>query len=561
MNIKNLKKYVSLRNLAAALLFLNLLTFLLLLCKNPFSERNLISNLEPYPDTIHYISPALSLIHGKGFNIEREGRTILPTVPFLYSAVLVPLFLIADDARVFYFTNVLIAMGGALLFYIFLKRITADRFIPLFILFLYVTNYFVYWYPNLAMAENLGLGLFMVSIFLLTSKVTTKNIMLAGILSISFYAAKYAYFTLSAVFIVAYSIKILLAGERLSSFFYQVFNRRNYRALLMFACCLAISLIAFFLVEYLIRGIVVFEKIQYLLDPLIGNAEEAVNPSSVNSWFSYTYFDKNFQIYSSAVMGNSMRFLWDFTPLLAGYLAMLSWIGLVAGIVIKKYRVVASYLVLSIVVPIIFLSTFYVADARYIFNTIPALLGGFAILLNILFEFMTRKKLRNLFYTLLILMFVFYGAASFMRIKYQIVLNLKYAETPWNYLAVKTFNQFFENKSVIDERKPILVTALQPFYIDYFSNKKYKLLPLSKDQEFTNNSATVWGDEEYSDFIKIYQKYLDEDRELFVTNASLGNEGYLYLGYNLIKDNFNLELVHSGCLDTCNIYKLNQKQE
>lgn len=561
MNTELLKKYLTVKNLAVFLLLANFLTFTMLLLKNPFSERNLISNLEPYPDTIHYISPALSLIHGKGFNIEREGRVIEPTVPFLYSAILVPLYLIHDDARTFYFTNVLIAMGGALLFYLFLTRVVSNRFIPPLTLFLYVTNYFVYWYPNLAMAENLGLGLFMASIFLLTSKVTTKNIILAGILAVSFYAAKYAYFTLSAVFITAYLIKILLEEKLLNSFSYKRMNIKKYRTIFIFVSCLVISLGVFFLVEYSIRGVVVFQKIQYLLEPLTGISKEEVSPASVNSWFSYTYFDKNFQIYSGAVMGNPMRFLWDFTPLLPKYLAILSLTGLLAGIVIKKYRLTAAYLAGSIVLPILFLSTFYAADARYIFNTIPALLGGLAILLSILFKFLSRKKLTHIFYAGLILIFIFYSVGSFMRIKYQTVLNLKYAETPWNYISVKTFNEFFGNRNFTPDKKPVLITALQPFYIDIFSNGKFKLLPLAKDQEFTNNSTIVWGEEDYSDFIGIYRKYLRDNREVFVTNASLGNEGYLYLGYDRIKDNFNLELVHKGCLDTCNIYKLKEKQE
>ena len=71
MNIKTFKKYISIKNFITMLLLFNLLTFTLLLLKNPFSERNLISNLEPYPDTIHYINPALSFIKGNGFIVER----------------------------------------------------------------------------------------------------------------------------------------------------------------------------------------------------------------------------------------------------------------------------------------------------------------------------------------------------------------------------------------------------------------------------------------------------------------------------------------------------------
>ena len=96
--------------------WVTLCLFILLLAKNPFSIRTLIPNFEPYPDTIHYINSAQSFIRGHGLQIWREGRILKTTVPPLYSLVLIPIFLINIDARMFYFANVFLAFGSFLFF-------------------------------------------------------------------------------------------------------------------------------------------------------------------------------------------------------------------------------------------------------------------------------------------------------------------------------------------------------------------------------------------------------------------------------------------------------------
>jgi hypothetical protein len=204
-----IKEIFTERNLKIITVLIIVITFLLLLYKNPFSERNLIPNLEPFPDSIHYLSPALNLVKGGGLLIEREGRVIPPSVPFLYSLTLVPGFLIFSDVRFFYFTNVMLALSGLFFFYKFLTKIITNSYIIFLILFLYVTNYFIYWFPNLPMAENLILPLFLISLYLLASKLTMKKAVLASIVGISFYATKYASLVLTLTFLFLYLVKIL----------------------------------------------------------------------------------------------------------------------------------------------------------------------------------------------------------------------------------------------------------------------------------------------------------------------------------------------------------------
>ena len=113
-----------------------ILLFALLVFKNPFSERTLIPNFEPYPDTFNYINPALSLITGKGFNISREGRIIKPNVPPLYSLSLLPAFIIKPDPRMAYYGNATLAFISLLFFWLILRRIFVNKFVIFLLLIL-----------------------------------------------------------------------------------------------------------------------------------------------------------------------------------------------------------------------------------------------------------------------------------------------------------------------------------------------------------------------------------------------------------------------------------------
>jgi hypothetical protein len=142
-----------------------------------------------------------------------------------------------------------------------------------------------------------------------------------------------------------------------------------------------------------------------------------------------------------------------------------------------------------------------------------------------------------------------------IRIKNQIVLNLKYAETPWTYISVLRLNDFFTSDKV-GNTKPVVVSSLPPYYIDYFSNGNYNLLPLSPAQEFRAQRNLVWGPGDYSDLHGLYETYLREGRSLFVATYGFGNEAYLHLAFDNLNKDFLLTEVDNGCYELCKIYKV-----
>ncbi len=525
---------------------------LLLLFKDPFSQRNLISNLEPYPDTIHYLSPAINFIQGKGFYIEREGRLKNPNVPLMYSVSLMPLFLINQDVRVFYFTNILIAFLSLLILYKISKKLFKAPFILGLVLFLYVTNYFIYWFPTLAMAENLLIPIFLLSLLMLLEKVTRKRAILSGFLVLSFYATKYATIPLSASLFILYLLKIFWDKDK---------DQRRIKLLIYFILSASFAFAVFFLFEYLTKGVNIMNVVLSFL-PLKSTAADisiAKGAAPPEPWFAMKFFYKNFPIYWNSITGHPMRFLWDFTPIVPRFVALSGLLGMTIGLFIKPFRFISLCLLTFLFSQILFISTFYSSDGRYIYHAVPLLIISFGLFLTILKYFLSKKDIKYssvAFYCFLIILSLFFLYVSFARIKYQIALNLRHAETPWYYVSVEVANSYFDTLPKQIPNNKVFISALPPYYVEYFSKNRYKLLPLSKAQEFLREKNLVWGIDDDTDLIKLYSEYIKAGFIVFVSNYGLGNEAHLHRDYDNIAKNFKLIKVKEGCFNACNIYKL-----
>lgn len=424
-------------------------------------------------------------------------------------------------------------------------------------MFLYVTNYFVYWYPNLAMAENLLIPLYLGGIWILLEKVSARNIVIASFIIVGLYATKYAAIPLSASLFLLYLIKVLLS---------KVSSKKTASATFLLASALVFT--AFALFEYFSKGFNIFNSVLSLYN-LLFSGFISTTPSdtgeivSSNPWFSTRYMPGNVKTYLDALTGTPMRFLWDYTPIVPKYVGIFSLAGLIYGLFKKKFGFISFSLLLLIFSQIIFMSTFYSVDARYIYHVIPTLLIGFGLFLRFAYDFLiaqNKKYAKILFGLILIGLSLVYLSGNALRIKSQVSINLRYAENPWYYISVVEQNKYFDSIPQKDD-KPILISALPPYYVDFFSGNRYRLLPLSKGQEYQKGMSNVWGDQDYTDLIVLYKNYLEKGEEVYVANYGLGNEAHLHRDFSKIKEQFNLELVHQACFDVCNIYKVHLKDD
>ncbi|GIK83852.1 MAG: hypothetical protein BroJett025_04740 [Patescibacteria group bacterium] len=459
-------------------------------------------------------------------------------VPPAYPFTLAIGYLINNDVRTFYFINILLALFSLLLLYKISQNFFKNKYITTFILFLYVTNYFSYWYPTLAMAENLLVPLFLLSILILQQKklsITTS--VFAGVLAAGFYATKYAYAPLTVTFPILYILKVWNENKSLKE-----------RSRLILSAAIPGALILGKLV-----GVV--ELIGVLNEVSNGSLDKnsSTTVTSGNSYFSINYFTKNIGEYSHALVGKSQRFLWDNTPLTERWIALPGIFGLLINLRKKQFIYAKVWLIIAVIVQLLFMSTFYVVDIRYLYHLLPILLLGFGFFLQHLYATLFKDKI--LFFSFLSTLLLIYAVTNFTRLKSVIMVNLKYNETPWNYLAQNELNSYFDNLKETDT-KPILVTLDAPFFTDNYSNNTYTTLPLNEKQDFNGNMKEVWGSNNYINLLELYKTKITNGDNLYVTNYRINASDSFQKSYKTISEKFQLKQVHSGCYNLCNIYKL-----
>lgn len=532
------------------------LVFLLLIFKDPFSQRTLIPNFEPHPDTFNYIDPAINFVKGVGFNMSREDRKINLKVPPLYSFSLIPAFVINPDPRMSYYTNAILAFISLFLLWVILKKIFKNRIILYSLLILYITNYYIYWVPSIIMAENLTLTLYVASLFFLLSKISKINLILTSALAVGLYATKYSSIPITTIII------FLSLGR---TFFSRFSFIQKIRLVLFFLAAVFLFYLALGIFEEVTKGRSIigqyFEHLSSIYKSIPNTTTESGNTPS-SSWFGIQYFNQNLPLYLKSLIGSPNRFLWDHNPLVPSFVGILGLVGVFLSFFFKKKRYVSFILLISLVSSSFFMSTFYTFDARYIYIAIPILIIGLGLFVEIIEDRIFAEGNRKIILkTLIFILICMYLFMNFTRIKSQISLNLKYAETPWYYIAVLKMNEYFTADKIIDSKKPILISALAPYLVDYYSNGNYILLPLSYEQEFRGQETRekVWGPNDYSDLPKLYKKYLNDGFNVYVSRSGLGNEAYTNRDFNNIVKEFDTQLVVLGCFDQCNIYSVKLK--
>lgn len=479
--------------------------FGLLAGKNPFGIRSLVANLEPFPDTLYYSAPAWNFVKGNGFNMSVFGWQTKLIIPPLYSFFLIPFFGLFNDVRSFYLANILLLTATIILYLFWLKKIFKNDWLVIGLIgFLLVTNFYFYNLPSLLLAENMSLFFMVLALYLLT----TKEIYLSSFLGVGFWLIKFSNLPLGLVF---YFLKS-----------WQSPKRRYWMG------------VGFLLLVFI--GYLVASKI------LIGHKN-----LSAATGFSLGYLKNNFVFYFKNLIGLTGQFLWFRQPMFSPLIGIIAFIGFIAGLFTKQWRRLSLNGLLIVFSLVVFMSFFYAPDTRYIITILPLWLVGVGI-------FFTGFKLRNKMILILffLIIYLFYNSLI-IKLKNQIVLNLKYKEDPWNYLAVRQFNQFFSQSQ---NQGGYLGTFLPPFYINYFTNDRYHYLPLIETQDFFPGEEGFLKQMGIRDIKDFYRKLLKQNKKIFVSNYYTANLKEWQEYFESLKENFNLELKQEGCYNVCNIYEI-----
>lgn len=543
------------KNIFPLAILLNITLFLILLAQNPFSDKSILSDLYLYPDTIHYINPAVNIFKGAGFRISREGRSIAAEVPPLYSIVLIPAYLISHDPRMFYFINIVLSLTSAFLFFLVLKLVANNKLIMLFVFFLYISNFFIDWYPKLAMAENLALLIFLGGLYLLFTKISHLKLILAGILGVSLLAAKYALAPVSISFFVLYASKIWLEkGSHKTAV-----KTKIGRFLIFFITGLTVFSL-FIFSENLYKSYNLFYKSQYLLKPLASTAVSSTNATV--SAFSFSHLHDSFVQYLAGLLGGPVEFAGFYRQPVPIFVGMLGLPVLFYGLALKKRCFACFCLIITAAASIVFMSTFKVVDGRYIYHVIPILLLGFAIFLEEAKQFLTKNSLNFVYLGLISGLFTYYLIISAGRLSTQVFENLNGDKTPLNYNTVVGFNRFFQKNPQNTDNKPVVITDLIPYFVDLYGNGNYRVLPLATIGFFMNQAALVWGpQDDYHNLFAVYDSYLKRGFDVYVSDSGIyyWNKKFLLQNFMDLREKYNLFRVSVGCSGECILYKLQIK--
>jgi hypothetical protein len=516
-------------------IFIPVIILALLLARPVFSDRTLIANFEPFPDTFHYIIPPRCFLDGQGWQLCRAGLPgIKPVVPPLYSVVLLPALAISSDPRIFYLVNVILATLTTVLLGKLLWKTSGSSSWTFLSLLFFVTTYSVYWYPSVAMAENVVLPLWLLSVWLLLQPPKLSRTILGIAAALGLFLAKYVYLPLAVVMIVSFLVKTLTSNIVAS----------NVKKLLLLTS-IAGGVLGYLVLRSELEWIVVIN----IWAGLQGR------PAPI-TWFSLDHWIPNFKTYWGMLHGYKIFTLWDETPVVTPLVAAIGWIGLGASIVTEK-RWWGVSLLAMLLVPIALISFFYAADGRYLIQALPTLLLGGGLFVRVV-----PQKMKHELGARLLLLFL--GTAVLLQtllrapqLKLQLALNLKYSEQPWFYLAAKEIDQAI---LLTKASHPIVVSALPPYLLDFYLTQPATIYPLSKNQDFTKDAMTVWGVPSAENMPAVIQAALNENRVVLVNSWRQVNDPQNEATWQKLNQTFELQLIRPGCHEACNTYRVTTKQ-
>lgn len=529
--------------------------FFLLLFRNPYSNRTLIGNFEPFPDSFHYVVPAREIAEGKGFFIARDFGKIVPSVPPLYSLFLAPTWLINDDARSFYVVNVVLALSSFAAIAWLLRLHTKNPFLLGSVLLLWVTNWYMYWLPSLAMSENLLLLWIIAMLLWVRLPLNKWSSFIAGLLIWLPYFTKFS----AAPQTVVFGVVVLL---RYWSEWKKEEAAQKAQWLKQFGVFILTTVFVLFIStvhEFAQSGTTLFHRFFEVVTSVArSNPDLPANGESFVA-FSASFFLKHFPGYLQAAFGKVTPFLWDRTPVWEWWIA---WFGIAGLFVASKWgkrRGVYLSALSVIFAQILFMATFYVVDARYILPilvVVPLGVVGFI-------ETVNKRPWSYLLKGLFVLLCLVSLSLRVPILRKTVAINLKYAETPWYMISVQELDMALATQP---QDKPIaVISALAPHLHDFYSNRKvqYHLLPLARFQDFRTQTTReqLYGQDDYSDLMALYNTYLEKGYDLYIESYGLGNVQSHHEDYQRIMSQYETEKIWSGCHGLCDVYKIQRSQK
>lgn len=477
-----------------------------------FSTRHYAYNLEPYNDALYYALGAKNFATGRGWGLFAGDQLLLdiPTPP-LYILFLAP-FSFLPTPIFFVIANLCLQIGSVIILYLLLKHFTAKKHwevVPLGLI-LYLSHGYVFWLVNVAMIENLGLFLILLTLYaLLVLPGGWKQNLFLCLLAFAFVFTKYTYLPIAAAIFLIVMIKFWRQKH-----FWLVIG------IIIFAL-LSVAILSFSLP---------------ILFAIVKELGQLTSPEE--TFFNFSFLPKNIFLISKSLLGLRAPFLWLGCALTSIIVLAIFLLSLYLAYQQKRHRLNNLYLLLLFLVQFPIQLIFSVYDNRYLVLIIPIMIVTiFYNWLPLVNFFKNHIRFNIIALVILILWHLVSQTRMYGKL---LAENLLHTADPWQYYSTLVIDDFMSSQPDAH-----MITALSLPYVDYFSNlNTFPYLSLE-----TSPSA----------YLSLVAS--SSAQPVYVSNAYITYTDSAIAHYERYKLLYNFEEIPltNDCDGVCKIYRLSLK--
>ena len=138
-------------------------------------------------------------------------------------------------------------------------------------------------------------------------------------------------------------------------------------------------------------------------------------------------------------------------------------------------------------------------------------------------------------------------------LKRQALNNFRQNETPWNYLAVMSFNEYFKQP----DDNCYFGSILNAYFFEMLSNKNCHYLPITGATDFNLTREQLLNLDQSNALLRQqYVELVNQGKKVYVSPYYGSASGQWADHYQQLLKLFNIVEVNHGCLGSCNIYQL-----
>lgn len=495
--------------------------------QNPRGSENNFRNLDPLPDAAEYSILASNMYRGVGAHLSINEITFPSRYLLGFPVLIVPFYAVLgnDTANVFYCSFAL-GLFSVIALYLLAKSVSDNLFVPFLATFFFAANPLVWTFSGLVMSEMATTFFLLLSLYCLARIRSSDTI---GWFILCGCSVGYAAF-------IRVPNAIILAPI----FLYLVWKRKI--RLLSAQMAGFIFPLIFFCVVILFQNYSLYGSI----------FESGYSAHSVVS-FGFDYFLRNGASYfNSLFLGIRGFSLWFIGPFYSEIITVFLFVALYSAIRKKKNGALIVGGGICVLFFILY-SAWFFNDLRFLLPLFPLIFIGAADGVS-LFVLALNEKYR--WSTVAIVAAISFINPLHPSLSSRAAIENKFSKNdlPTNYIHVQEVNSYMDGINA-ERSTHFLITSLNLVYQEHHSNKRYSVLPLNKNQEYTRFLKI-------SSLIDTCKYLLRNNKSLFISDYGGSNGGFFTeSAFAEFRRNFDLQIVREYLYGNARLYRLSPKQD